>query len=309
MLFSLLLVKRGHPVLAGVVMAFAVMMKVTPLIFLLFFWLKRQWKVLGGMVLGFFLAAILIPSLVLSPPKSRVAHRQFFGRIVKPIVVEWATTFRKEIPQPMKRSAEMIRYNRMVGYLSERNQSLQGSLTRLFLKDRREFSHDNPPIRVAWHYENLPVLFGGIPAAPLRGIARGIYFLILLILVYLWYPYHKKESNGLRALELTLVFLSMPLLSPWTRSHQFLSWIFALFAIINLPYLHLNGEALRHEVKLSGSPQASILIWALRVAGTLYFLQALPYGKAAGVGTWANLVFWSGFAAVIYQVKHAKICR
>lgn len=57
---------KQKKILAGLLLAFAVSLKISPLAFLVFFFLmKREWKILASTVLGFFLFLFLLPSLAI----------------------------------------------------------------------------------------------------------------------------------------------------------------------------------------------------------------------------------------------------
>ena len=57
---------KQKKILAGLLLAFAVALKISPLAFLVFFFLmKREWRILASTALGFFLFFFLLPSLAI----------------------------------------------------------------------------------------------------------------------------------------------------------------------------------------------------------------------------------------------------
>ena len=85
----------------------------------------------------------------------------------------------------------------------------------------------------------------------------------------------------------------MTLLSPLARSHQFVSWIFPC-AVLLLAQSEWLGNA-RARMK------------TLVAAAVFYCLQALPYGKPAGMGTAANLILLVYFASQLLRKRAEKI--
>jgi hypothetical protein len=277
---------------AGFALSAAILLKATPALFLFYFLLKRQWKVLGGTLAGLAALTVLIPTLIFGPGQNRVYHRQWLGRIIKPTLVTLQAKREKDDGHPLKKSAEQIRFEALTAKLTEKNQSLEGGLTRLLLKDRNRYADEGSyPIQAATRYRKLPVLFGGIKLEKLSLLTTAVKGLMFLCLLALWTSQEKNPRALRGALEISLVFLSMPLLSPVARSHQFVVWAF--------PFLALMGAGRRAEPLAPAGISA-----AARAACVIYFLQMLPYGKAAGMGTWANVVLWAAF--VFWTLRSSK---
>ena len=85
-------------------------------------------------------------------------------------------------------------------------------------------------------------------------------------------------------LEISFAFLSITLLSPISRSHHFIFWLFPLITIV-----WLYSQPQLRNAKF-------FLTRCFYLALVFYAAQVLPYGKAAGMGAWANLTLWAGFA-------------
>jgi len=302
-LSALWLWRHARPWLAGLMLAAAIMIKMTPAIFVLYWIVRRQWKMLGGVLIGLLVFTAVLPSLCFGFEKNLLYHRQWLGRTVKPFVVEVQAALDPEAPHPLKQSAAMTQHNRLTGMLVAKNQSLEAALTRLLLKDRARYGYEPYPIYVARKYEKMPVLFGGLPQQALRAVIRLIEAAMVIGLIYLWHQGRKRppEASRLamggrddtlgRAAEWGLLFLTMTLLAPWARSHQFVSWLFAYGTLLSLPKI---PEA---------QPWQSRLLFCGRFACVLYLLQGVPYGKAAGLGMWANLTLWTGFFVFLCQLR------
>jgi len=77
------------------------------------------------------------------------------------------------------------------------------------------------------------------------------------------------------------------------RTHQYVSWSFIFLSFVWIQ-THFPSPSLK---------------WAGRLSCLLYFLQALPYGKAVGLGTWANLVLWIFLARKIQTLGQKQVQR
>jgi hypothetical protein len=287
---ALILWKQAKPFAAGLVLSCAVLLKLTPALFLLYFAVKRSGKVLGGALAGGILFAWLVPGLVLGFGLNRAYFIQWFGSMVRPMVSSLKSAGVEQEHQAL------VPNMRLRSLLAEKNQSLEATLTRWFLANRHDLE-ENLPMGVflsTRRYRHLPVIGGGLPRDALTAVVRVFQAFILLTLCCLWAAARREDERGRRALEVSLIFLSMTLLAPLARSHQFISWSFAFSTIL---WLANDGAdpALRRILRSAGR-------WAL----VFYVLQAVPYGKAAGMGTWANLVLWIGFAWAAFEIMRRR---
>jgi hypothetical protein len=265
---------RGKKFEAGSWLSIAVFIKLTPALFLLYFLLKRQWKVLAGFMLSSLVLTLVIPTVVFGIENNRLYHRQWAGRMIKPQLVQWVSSLKNEPPHPDKKTASVLEKDRRSVQLIDKNQTLSAALHRLFLKDRVRYGYEPEPIYAARRYEKMPVLIP-VPETLLVRIIAVLRLLLIGALIYV---------TLLAKLDLRVFaafFLGMTLLSPLARTHQFISWIFVYLA-------------------LAPSGHKGILA-AIRVAAVLYFMQALPYGRAAGFGAWSNLTLYLASLAMIVQ--------
>lgn len=283
---------------AGIVIAFAALMKVTPALFLIYFLMKRQWRVLGGALIGLIIGSIILPTLIFGLENNRIYHRQFLGRTVKPMIISIQAKFSApEEDHPLKKSAEEIEHVRLTSQLTKKNQSLSAAMSRLLLKNRNEFAFsDAAPIHAAKKYKKLPVLFGGINKKYLGAVIRGVQILLLLILIWIWSRRSRNPHPLKIPIETASVFLSMTLLSPLARSHQFVIWLLPL----TIAFCFNHGALLKKGCTyMLDKPNIAFLTYGVRAAFLFYILQAIPYGKAAGMGCWANVVLWISYITVL----------
>ncbi|TET31761.1 MAG: DUF2029 domain-containing protein [Planctomycetota bacterium] len=74
--------------LGGLAYAVACILKITPILILPYFLLKRQWFFLLGWLVGIMCTVIVIPSLLLGPGKAYQRHADFYNKIVDPFVTK-----------------------------------------------------------------------------------------------------------------------------------------------------------------------------------------------------------------------------
>lgn len=272
-LASLVLWQRKQNVLAGIVLSVAVFLKLTPALFGLYFLTKRKWKLLLGMVLGCFLLSAVIPSFIFGLETNRIYHRQWVGRMIKPIVSNFLKNTNPGNHR-LKKSEEDLKRERMDMLLIDTNQSLPAAMARLFLKDRNDYV-------AASRYKNMPILGGGISKEMLTGFITFVRLVFLAACIYLWR--RKRDGSFKIPLEVSLVFLTITLLSPVTRSHYYVAWIFVYLTLFFIRW------------KL-GADQTKFFFRAAYISSALYLLLALPYGEPVGMGAWSNLILWIGCA-------------
>ena len=281
--WALVLWRRGKSFAGGLVLSCAIFLKLTPILFCFYFGLKRSWKLLGGVLVGALLLSLVFPLMVFGWETNRVYHRQWLGRMIKPMLIDMIAKVKKEEQHPLKKSFDEIRMDRTEWMLADSNQSLAATLGRLFLKDRSQYIYTGPdPAHVTLPYEKLPALGGGVSRDILLTCIQTLRLAMLIFLACLWLGSAKDKERIRGPLEISLVFLSITLLSPISRSHYFVVWI---FAYLTLFFIRSQGSKISNERFLIRSAVASCF---------LYLLQALPYAEGIGVGTWANLVFWIG---------------
>jgi len=305
--------RLGRSFLAGILIAMGTLIKVSPLIFLFYYLTKRNWRVFTGFLTGVILFTLIIPTLIFGVQKNRIYHQQFLGRTIKPVVLEVLEKLHLANPERLQYApgeeihfrtfSERVRHNRLTSHLVEKNQALEAAMTRILLKGRQKIGYAAEPIYVARDYEKIPVLFGGIPEGPLMMGNRIVQCVIALSMLGLWIVPIRQHGKVAEALEISTALLAMTLLSPLARSQQFISWIFPYFLI----FIFLQHESISKIPALNSFKKT--LKWGAGVSLVLYLLQGLPYGKALGMGAWANLLLWLVCLSALYFMKNADKSR
>ncbi|OGW82308.1 MAG: hypothetical protein A3G33_11430 [Omnitrophica bacterium RIFCSPLOWO2_12_FULL_44_17] len=280
----------------GVILSCAILIKVTPALFCLYFLVKRKPKFLAGTLAGGIVLTLLIPTLIFGMEGNRIYHRQWIGRNVKPLLINVIQYFKKEAPHPDKKTPEQIRMMHLTSNLLKVNQSLEATITRLFLKNRNQYGPERGyPTYVVRHYEKLPVIGGGVSLETLETGVRIFELCLLIGLMFLFLSVKAPAQAGeyLYPLEFSLIYLTMTLISPITRSQHMVVWLFPILAAIWMN--HCVPELIR--------VRSVMLLRTARTACVIYFLQGLPYGQAIGMGTWANLILWCGITTALLQLN------
>ena len=283
-LLSVLFWQKKQSMLAGMILSAAIFLKLTPILFCLYFLTKKAWKIMLGVLIGSLIWSVVIPTLFFGLENNRIYHRQWFGRMIKPSIIDVLNKIKPEDTHPRKKSLTEMRHLAADEQFIDTNQSLEAALTRLLSKDR--FEH-----YVTHRYKKLPVLGGGISREKLGVLLSALKLALLAVCVYLWARRKDITDNLKIALEISLVFLTMTLLSPVTRSHYYVVWIFAYLTLFLVRY-RMSGHKRLSESKF--------FFQTANLSACLYLLLALPYGEAVGMGAWANLIFWVG---CVHQFK------
>lgn len=300
------LIEQKKGLWGGVCIAFAVALKLTPALFIFYVILRRRWSGIAGFVLGLLLSFFLIPAAIFGYDQNIKYHQNWMDRL-SGSSNQWERGFTADAypnllnPNPEKYAEEEEAFKAYLeGYLTAKNQSVTAVLHRLLLKDRHQYANAQTyPVYVARRYNSLPVLFGGFPIHQLSAAAKIIQ-LTLLSLGIIVANKVLRASGGVSA-AISILLLTMTLVTPWARSHQFVSLLFPMAWLVTLQGRGAAGEenAFRRSY---GRLSAWILI-VLPLAAALYLLQALPLAKAAGAGMGSNLALWGLAVAASLQIS------
>jgi len=256
------LAERRRGVIAGGVLALAASIKLFPIVLVLFFVLKRQFRVILGLVLGLIACNAVLPAIVFGPRESLVLHREFWQRSA----------------QNQSLLALAAADSDKMGFA---NQSLPVILRRLLL-----------PVGAGRHLDGSGVAVSIADWSDRSGSLAGIrlsaiqWLLIALLcglsIVTIIVTRHPASRLGVERLRLeyaAFVLLSL-LLSP-------VIWTFYL-ALCYLPLALLAGIA---AVQFAGTHRrvsassAVLALWALATP-----LLAWPEARAAGLHYWASVL-------------------
>jgi len=189
-----------HKVLTGLLLAFAVALKISPLAFLVFFFLmKREWKILASTALGFFLFFFLLPSLVIGFHQNWELLKIWQGLMS---VSQSDTAYQHYL------------WSELFTPFAEDNQSLYAVVTRFVWPSVTSFiGHSNTPVRL---------ITSGL----------GILLLALPFLLQKKEP-PTPEQDPLRSLaEFSLFPMLMLFTSPVTQIHHYTVAYFLFLAAL-----------------------------------------------------------------------------
>ena len=226
---------KGRKFLTGILLAFAVTLKVTPLAFLVFFFLmKREWKILLSTTAGFGLFFFLIPSAVIgfdtnlmllktwwglmSISQSATAYQHYlWGELYTPFGPHHQSIYAVVTRLVWHSEAHFIRhYNSLIRWIP----SGVGIALLILLCVRTRRASDTPaqdPLRLLVEFSLFPMLM--LFTSPVNHIHHYtvIYFLFLAALMLM--DRTSSESPSHRCLLLSLWICAFSLfLGTWFRS-------------------------------------------------------------------------------------------
>lgn len=197
--------RRGHDLLAGVMLALAICLKLTPALFVLYWLWQREWKLLAY-------TFIALPVLILSPVL--LTGWSFYAESMG---TWWATTIGPGLSGTQ-------------WYPASINQSLSGMVSRYFL------AGDNGNFLWAPDDEPVPSEFGWITLIDLGPVwAKRLLQLLqaIVVIVSFWAIGWRRfpRDDGRRALHFGLVVAMIMLLNQRTWDHHAAPLILAYFAL------------------------------------------------------------------------------
>jgi hypothetical protein len=80
--------RRGHDLLAGLLLGLAISYKVTPALLLVYFAYKRSWKTVGSTLLGLVLFLLVVPSLIVGTGFNLECLQTWVQRMLTPFLVD-----------------------------------------------------------------------------------------------------------------------------------------------------------------------------------------------------------------------------
>ena len=261
--------RKGYDVLAGLILAYAIVFKVTPGLFLLYFLYKRSWRTVAATGVGMGLFFFVVPSLFLGPEFNWLCLRTWWARILSPYV-DGDYVGNQEI-----------------------NQSMVGVLTRLLTAAK--------PGGVGRYDLKLHVNFvAWDPKLVVQGIKLLSVGLIGVLAALCRTRADRRDDPRLLG-EFALVVLTMLFVSERSWKHHFVTLV--------LPYTYLAyrvgvaGLPKRDRWILGGALVASTLMIATtstELGGKFAHHQGHKIAQAYGMFFWAGLVL---FAVTAWRVR------
>ena len=260
--------RKGYDVLAGLILGYAIVFKVTPGLFLLYFAYKRSWRTVGATLAGMVLCFFVIPSIFLGPRFNAECLMTWWKTILSPYV-DGGIVGNQEI-----------------------NQSMVGVLSRLLTA---------PKIGLDRYDQKLQV---NLVAWDPKLVIQGIKLLSLGMLgVLAWLCRTKAERRDDPRLfgEYSLVVLTMLFVSERSWKHHFVT---LLLPYTYLAYrVGVQGLSRGSRYILGGALVASAVMIATtstEIAKLFTRHHGHDIAQAYGMFLWAGVVL---FIATAWRVR------
>jgi hypothetical protein len=248
---SLELYRRGLDRASGLVLAFAIACKITPLLFLAYFTWKRAWRVAGACGVGVVLWLAVVPGAIFGWERNAQLFTDWYKLMIeRPVLKGEITT---EHP----------------------NQALPGFVYRLFTHSPSFIAYEKTaegdlPVPAAYHN----ILDIGRPAA--WGVVKLMTLAFVLAVVFLCRA-PREERQGLRfAAECGLIVLGMLLLSERTWKHHAVTLLIPAAALASAATRDLPWRV--HGFVIGTLMAAGLLMTLPGLFGTRLQDLALVYG-------------------------------
>ena len=207
----------------GLLIALAISVKLTPVLFLIYFLYKKDYEVLPWTIGGVFLFMFMVPSVVYGVPKTMIYLQDYVRAVIMPFV------------------NNDVAIRGTTGFWHS-NQSIDGFLGRHFT----DFGKNNYPI---WGLHNLidPANMTLVQIKKLGLIIK----LFLVAVAALAFTSSKKKNPHLLKFEYALMFLLILFLSPASWLNHFVPVFFAYYVTANYMRDDSNSYFGRMFMKIS----------------------------------------------------------
>jgi len=186
------LYRRGRDAWAGAVLALAICLKMTPVLFGAYWLYQRNWRLLGGMVVALAAAMVLIPLAALGPQRYDLFMGSWLSDLIVPGLIKGA-------PYPI-----------------HVNQSLSGVFSRLLMHGNLYYNPDDAAVAEEFAYVN----FASIPPTVGRFVLLGIKILLLAVMAWAIGWRKLPRDDGRRGLHYGLVAAAILILNQRTWDHH-----------------------------------------------------------------------------------------
>ena len=246
------LFRRGGDALAGVPLALAICLKMTPALFVLYWLYQRNWKLLGGVLAALAVFTVVVPAAAVGPERAMTLTGTWLENLIVPGLVKGSW------------------------YPVHTNQSIPGLFSRYFI------GRPNPGGNIFWHPDNVPdpdqaERFGWITIVAMspgavKLLVRAAQAVVVALAAWAIGWRRLPRRDGRRCLHYGIILLGMMLLNQRTWDHH---------AAVLLPAY----VAVWHAIVL-GRPGRGARRWAMGLmlaAGGLVWLTRTDMFKALGV--------------------------
>lgn len=252
---------------AGVSLGFAILLKVMPAIFIIYFCLKRKWRLVGSALVSLLFFLWLLPSLALGFGKSFDYHRAWF----------------KETIQTQAKPLQLGYYS---SQLSPSHQNLQAVLFRLLIDwDFRENTGGPNGRRFIFH---SPIRLTEKQASE---FSMASALCLFAVFIYCLLKQSRIDSLHHFLMEISLTLVTMVLLSPKMRSHGFVYLVLPWMFLVHTIALAKNGREAR-------SAKITFFFSAI-----FYLAQGVKYFKFLGAGCFSVLTLFVYFISHLINLK------
>ncbi|MBN1942192.1 MAG: DUF2029 domain-containing protein [Phycisphaerae bacterium] len=235
------LYRRGHDAWAGAALAAAVAMKLTPVLFVLYWLYQRNWRLLGGCVVAGLLTAVVLPAAIFGPGRYFTLTQTWLDNII---------------------------FSGLGGawYPIHVNQSLPAILGRYLLGGQPggdlHWNPDDFPYRAvermgghAW------IAFASLSETTVRWIIKGVQALIVLLAAWSIGITKRPRDDARRGLHYAMILAAMMLLNQRTWDHHAAVLLPATLAVWYAVAFGRMGRLARGAA-LGMILLAGVLLWA-----------------------------------------------
>ncbi|PIQ86472.1 MAG: hypothetical protein COV74_04665 [Candidatus Omnitrophica bacterium CG11_big_fil_rev_8_21_14_0_20_45_26] len=239
----------------------AAAIKLIPIIFFVYFAVKRKWRALAGGLGGFLFCFIAFPCLLVGPSQAWRYHHQWYEETLKDQATPLTLPFYSTQLNPSHQNLQAAFFRWVIDWeFRERTGGKHG----------KEF-HYRPPIRLSERQASY--------------LSQAVVLLMFFYYVFCIMRTRDQTKNR-RLMVSCLTLISMILLAPKTRSH--------FFVFLLLPWAVLVTQV------ISGSQKRKAQFIFLSSAA-FYLLQGFSYAKFLGVGSFTALVLFFYFTTQLNQ--------
>lgn len=255
--------RKGKDGAAGFFLACAISVKIIPILFLIYFVIKRAWRVSLVTILWLAVSAVVVPVLVMGPAAVGAATMTW-----------WHETF-------IKSTTAVPNFDMMGGMFNPVNQSIQAFLARWLTGNDADILYWK---KIVYHYNGYLIgLNMGFSRAATLGIAKAVTAAVIAVTLFVSSRVSRDRTDGRWRQGYALVTVASLLASPILRVQYFIFLILPLFLVLARATDPGRGKIFR----------AAILAFS-----GLYLFQALKVGRLIGAGTIAAVLLWSAVLAM-----------
>jgi alpha-1,2-mannosyltransferase len=263
--------RRGHDLLAGLLLALSISYKVTPALFVFYFMMKGSWRIVGATALGMVLFLFVVPSAVVGMEFNNECLRSWCHHMLSPFLTKGASS-----PQ-------------------EINQSMVGVLTRLLTETK---TGDG---RYDLH---IAVNFVSLPAGLVKMIVKAASVLFVGMLVLFCRTKAERRTDPRLLGEFALVVLTMLFLSERSWKHHYVTMLLP-FTYLMAEFTFFR-PTLKTRILTSAAMWLSMFCMATtsRELGSVFGHRDGPdIAQAYGMFLWAGMVL---YIATAWRVVAAR---